>query len=346
MATRQAGGRVGGADRFRKPSQENIIPMDKARHFALVEHMKRIMTYVLAALPLLLMVAVWWLYTPDKARAALEARYAAAPSQFLEVAGIRLHVRDTGPRAAPPVILLHGFGSSLHTWDDWAATLEATNRVIRFDIPGFGLTGPDPSGDYTEARTEAVILALMARLGLERTALVGTSMGGRMAWRFAAAHPERVTRLVLMAPGGFASEGFEYNRPPDVPLLMRVLPYTLPEGMLRASLTPAYGDPNAVTEAIFERYRDMMLAPGVRQAIVDRMAQHVLVPPGPLLARITVPVLLVWGEKDAMIPVSNAQDYLRVLPNARLVTFPALGHVPMEEAPAESVAAVRAFLAE
>ena len=83
-------------------------------------------------------------------RADLEAKYARPPSLFLEIAGYRLHVRDTGPRTAPAVIFLHGFGSSLQTWDDWARDLEADHRVIRYDLPGFGLTGPDPSGDYTD----------------------------------------------------------------------------------------------------------------------------------------------------------------------------------------------------
>jgi pimeloyl-ACP methyl ester carboxylesterase len=305
---------------------------------------RRVMVYVLAALPLLLILAVWWLYTPDKPRAALEARYAATPSQFLELDGVRLHVRDTGPRAAPPVLFLHGFGSSLHTWEEVAGALERDFRVIRLDLPGFGLTGPDATGDYSDARSQAVILALMGRLGLERLALVGSSMGGRIAWSFAAAHPERVTRLVLMAPDGFASPGIGYDQPPRVPALMRVLPYTLPEGMLRGSLRPAYGDPQVLTEAIFARYRDMMLAPGVRQAILDRMGQHVLRPPEPLLARIRVPVLLLWGNRDAMVPVSNAQDYLRALPDARLVVLPGIGHVPMEETPAEVARVLREFL--
>jgi alpha-beta hydrolase superfamily lysophospholipase len=81
-----------------------------------------------------------WLYTPAKRRADLEAIYARAPSQFLEIAGMRLHLRDTGPKAAPALILLHGFGSSLQTWDEGAHDLEADHRVIRYDLPGFGLT--------------------------------------------------------------------------------------------------------------------------------------------------------------------------------------------------------------
>ena len=305
---------------------------------------RRIMIIFLAALPLLLIPALWWLYTPDQPRAALEARHAAAPSQFLEVEGLRLHLRDTGPRAAPAVLFLHGFGSSLHTWEEVAQGLEGDFRVIRLDLPGFGLTGADPTGDYTDERAQIILLALMQRLGLERVALVGSSMGGRIAWRFAAAHPGQVSRLVLMAPDGFASPGMGYEQRPHVPLMMRALPYTLPDALLRPSLTPAYGDPAALSEALFERYRAMMLAPGVRQAILDRMAQHVLLPPEPLLARINLPVLLLWGERDRMVPVSNAQDYRRALPDARLTVLPGIGHVPMEEAPAEVVRALREFL--
>jgi pimeloyl-ACP methyl ester carboxylesterase len=306
--------------------------------------LRRLMMYLLAALPLFLVAALWWFYTPDQPRAALEARYAEPPSQFLEVEGLRLHLRDTGPRDAPAVIFLHGFASSLHTWEAVAQGLEPDFRVIRLDLPGFGLTGADPSGDYTDERAEVILLALLRRLGLEQAALVGSSMGGRIAWRFAAAHPDRVTRLVLMAPDGFASPGIGYEQPPRVPLLMRALPYTLPDALLRPSLTPAYGAPAALTEALFERYRAMMLAPGVRRAILDRMAQHVLLPPGPLLARITLPVLLLWGEQDRMVPLSNAQDYLRALPDARLIALPGIGHVPMEEAPADVVRALRGFL--
>ena len=89
-----------------------------------------------------------------------------------------------------------------------------------------------------------------------------------------------------------------------------------------------------------------MLAPGVRDAMIARMEQVMLVDPEPLLRQIQAPTLLIWGEKDAMIPVSNAADYLRDLRDAQLVTFPHLGHVPQEEAPGELVEPVRRFLAD
>ncbi len=295
-------------------------------------------------LGLVVVAAAAWLYVPDRDRAGLEAAYAGPPSQFIDVLGVRLHVRATGPEAAPAVVLLHGFGSSLQTWDAWAAALEADHRVIRYDLPGFGLTGADPTGDYSDARSVAVLLGLMDRLGVARASLVGNSMGGRYAWMAAAQHPERVERLVLVSPDGFASPGRAYGTAPKVPLMLRVLPYVLPGPLLRASLKPAYADPAVLTEPLFVRYRDMMRAPGVRQAIVDRMAQDVRVDPVPLLGRITAPTLLLWGEQDGMIPVSNAEDYLRALPNARLQRLPGVGHVPQEEAPA-TVAVVQGFLA-
>ena len=285
-----------------------------------------------------------WLYAPDKPRAALEAKYAAAPDSFLDVAGLHLHVRDTGPREAPAIILLHGFGASLHTWEGWAQVLAAGHRVVRIDLPGFGLTGQDPTGDYTDARSVAVLVALMDVLGLQRVSLVGNSMGGRIAWTFAALHPERVDRLVLISPDGFASPGRPYGVAQEVPPLLRILPFVLPDALLRRTLAAAYGDPAALTDGTAERYRDMLLAPGVRRAILARTGQDVLTDPVPLLRRIRAPTLLVWGEKDALVPVTNAADYQRAIPGSTLITFPELGHVPQEEAPSRSLEPVLAFL--
>ncbi len=299
-----------------------------------------------AALILLILcvAGALWLYTPDKSRAALEAVYLTPADTTVTIDGVRLRVRDTGPRDAPALILLHGFASSLETWQAWADRLSAKFRVIRLDLPGFGLTGPDPSGDYTDTRSVALILGLMDRLGLHDAVLIGNSLGGKLAWMFAAAHPERVTKLVLISPDGFASPGFEYGKKPDVPLMVRALPYVLPEPMLRMSLEPAYADPKHLTPAVVTRYRDMMLAPGDRAAMIARMQQVMLADPVPILQKIQTPTLLLWGEQDAMIPFSNAADYQRALPHATLVRLPNLGHVPFEEAPDESLAPLLVFL--
>ena len=185
----------------------------------------------------------------------------------------------------------------------------------------------------------------MDQLGVARASLIGNSLGGRIAWSFAARHPERITRLVLVSPDGFASPGFAYDKAPHTPLMMRLLPYVAPRALLKANLAAADGHPGALSEATITRYRDLMLAPGVRPAILARMGQVILRDPAPTLARIEAPTLLLWGDKDGMIPISNAADYLRDLPHATLARLPGLGHVPFEEDPATSLVPVSRFLA-
>jgi pimeloyl-ACP methyl ester carboxylesterase len=287
---------------------------------------------------------VLWLYTPDESRGALETKYASPPSQFLFVEGVRLHVRDTGPVDKPAVMLLHGFGSSLHTWEGWAQMLSADYRVVRFDLPGFGLTGPDPTGDYSDARSIDILIGLMDELSIPRATIVGNSMGGRIAWTFAALYPTRVDKLVLVAPDGFADFGRAYGAEPKVSFTARLLPYFLPTALVSVSLRPAYGDPAAITDARLERYRDMLLAPGVRKAIVQRMSQNILVDPEPLLQSIRAPTLLVWGQMDHVIPITNAADYQRSIRHAKMVSFAGLGHLPQEESPTSTIEEIRAFL--
>jgi pimeloyl-ACP methyl ester carboxylesterase len=307
--------------------------------------MKIVLIFVLCLVGLVLVLAAWF-WTSDKPRAVLEARYLDQPSDMIQVLGTSLHVRDTGPRDGPVVIMMHGFGSSLQTWNGWAQGLEDQFRVIRFDLPGSGLSLPDPTGDYSDSRTLDILTAMMDQLGVQKAAMVGNSIGGRLAWRMAALHPDRVTKLVLVSPDGYASHGFEYGKAPKVPMSIHLMRYFLPKFLVKSSLAPAYGNPRRLQPETLDRYYDLMLAPGSRLALIHRMEQTVLVDPDPLLAKITVPVLLVWGVQDGMIPISNASDYLRVLPNARLVRLEGLGHVPQEEAPEDSLSPVRSFLEE
>jgi pimeloyl-ACP methyl ester carboxylesterase len=297
---------------------------------------------ILSGLALAVVALALWLYAPDKPRAALEAAY---PGDYRTVDGVRLRLRDTGPRDAPALILLHGFAASLDTWEPWAQALSARYRVIRFDLPGFGLTGPDPTGDYTDAREVKILTDLMDQLGIARASLFGHSLGGRLVCNFTALHPERVTRLVLVSPDGFASALFAYDKATETPLIMRALPYVAPRILLKAYLAAAYARPEALTETTLTRYRDLLLAPGVRRAILARMGQVILRDPAPTLARIKIPTLLLWGEKDQMIPIGVAAGYMRDLPDAILTPLPNLGHMPFEEDPVTSLAPVERFLA-
>lgn len=290
-----------------------------------------------------------WAWTPDLPQAELDAKYLRQASDRVELhalPGVQLHLRDSGPRSAPALLMIHGFGASLHTWEPWAAALSETYRVIRIDLPGSGLSPPDPSGVYKDARTEQLLLALLDQLEVPQVTLIGHSIGGRIAWGMAARNPERITRLVLIAPDGFASPGFDYGKAPEVPASLKLMTHVMPRPLLRMSLAPAYADPEVLSEGLTERYFELMRAPGARPALLARMQQTVLSDPRPQLQSIKAPTLLIWGERDAMIPLSNAADYLAALPRARLAALPGIGHLPQEEQPARGLAALQAFLRE
>jgi len=307
--------------------------------------MKKAMAIALT-LALLLTTTTWALWTPDRALVDLQVRYQTTADETLNLLGNRVRVRDTGPKDAPAVLMVHGFGASLETWEPWALELSHSLRVIRLDLPGSGLSGPDALGDYRDARTMALLLALLDQRHLDRVSLVGHSVGGRIAWTFAATHPARVAKLVLVAPDGFASQGFEYGQAAEVPVSLGLMRYALPRWMLRMSLEPAYAHPAALTDAMVTRYYELMLAPQSRSAMLERLRQTVLVDPVPLLSSIQAPTLLLWGEQDAMIPFANAADYQRALPHHTLVSFDRVGHLPHEEASARALVPVQQFLME
>ena len=297
-------------------------------------------------LSILLALAAFWAWTPDRSADELAARYLRAPADIVTVAGTPLHVRDDGPKDAPAVLLLHGFGASLHTWEPWAQALAAKHRVLRVDLPGHGLSPPDTSGDYTDTRSLQLLLALLDARGIQRASVIGNSMGGRIAWTLAVRHPERVDKLVLVSPDGFASPGyFEYGKAPEVSPLLQLMRVALPRPLLRMSLAPAYVNNEVLDDALLARYHDLLRAPGARQAMLQRMRQTVLVDPVPLLKTVRAPTLLLWGEQDAMIPIANADDYLKAIPGSTLVRLPGLGHLPHEEDPVRSLAPVSEFLA-
>ena len=295
---------------------------------------------------LVLAAGLYGLWTPDLPQAELQERYGLTSSNVLEVDGLSIHYKDTGRPDAPVLMLLHGFGSSLQTWDAWAPELEREYRVIRLDLPGFGLTGASPKQDYSDARDVTTLQRFADRLGLTQLAVIGHSLGGKLAWSLAAAEPERVKALVLMAPDGFAPPEQWGTKPYEVPAIMGVMKYSLPKPLVRHFVGAAFSDPQRLTDAMMDRYHDMLRAPGVRQAILDRAHQTTYTNPVLRLQQIKAPTLLLWGANDRMIPSSNAASYAQVLQHSQTVVLPDLGHVVQEEQPALGLAQVKAFLSQ
>jgi pimeloyl-ACP methyl ester carboxylesterase len=291
-----------------------------------------------------LAVVLHGLWTPDIQRAELEKRYVASQPQVIEVDGLTVHYKDSGPKEAPALLLLHGFGSSLQTWDEWAMKLDPTYRVIRLDLPGFGLTGASPLRDYSEEKDVAILTHFADQLGLNKFSVIGHSMGGKMAWSLAASQAERVQALVLMAPDGFPEAKDIGSKPYEVPAVMGLIKYCLPKYFVQKSIEPAFADAAALNQALLNRYYDMLRAPGVRGAILDRSNQTIYTDPVPRLRKIKAPTLLLWGELDQMIPNSNAQSYAGVLLNSTTVIVPKLGHLLQEEQPEKGLTALLQFL--
>ena len=306
--------------------------------------MKRLMKSMIYLLLAGIVACVYLVWTPDKNGDELIEKYAQAPSQFITISGTRLHYRDSGNKNLTTLIFLHGFGSSLHTWDAWASALEQDYRVIRLDLPGFGLSGENEKNDFSDTHDIAVILGLLDTLEVNKASFVGNSLGGKLAWRIAAAYPNRVDKLVLISPDGFASEGFEYDKPHQASWMLSAMTIALPKPLLKMSLLSAYANPTSLSSAMLDRYYDLMCAPGVRKSIVARLNQTVLKDPRPILKTIQADTLLLWGEDDAMIPIANAQDYLKLIPKVRLEALPKTGHLPQEENVQHSLRVLKKFL--
>ena len=312
--------------------------------------MTRWLMRALALLVILVGVGVALSWAPDRPVETLKARWAPPPSTFITVDGLSVHLRDEGPRDDPqPIVLLHGTSASLHTWEAWAGALKGQHRVIRFDLPGFGLTGPNADHVYTQPRYSQFVVAMLDALQVKRATLVGNSLGGAIAWKTALDFPDRVARLVLVDSGGYPNQatsvpiGFRMAATPELaPLMDRILPRSAVESSVRS----VYGDPAKVTPALIDRYYELALREGNRQALRDRFAQSKGGEYADQVKQIRQPTLLIWGSQDHLIPPALGERFKGDIPGSRLVILDGLGHVPQEEDPARSVAALQAFLNE
>ncbi|HEX5685999.1 MAG TPA: alpha/beta hydrolase [Ideonella sp.] len=314
--------------------------------------MKMLLWRAFGVMLMLTALAVPLARAPDRPVETLVARWAPAPSDFIEVKGQMVHLRDEGPRNdQAPIVLIHGTSASLHTWEGWVAALKSQRRVISFDLPGFGLTGPFTGeyahDDYRGDTLARFTLDLLDRLHVQRVVLAGNSLGGEVAWRVASLAPARVEKLVLVDSAGydFVPEdmpvGFRIAR---LPVISALSEWFLPRGMVEASVQNVYGEPAKVTSSLVDRYFELTLREGNRHALRMRMQQLEMGQDASRIPAIKQPTLILWGGRDRLIPPPNGQRFARDIGGSRLVVFPELGHVPHEEDPARTVAVVKDFL--
>ena len=210
-----------------------------------------------------------YIVTPDKTLEELAPKYAAAPSQFMTLNEMKIHYRDEG--AGTPIVLIHGTGASLHTWNDWTKDLVKDYRVIRLDLPAYGLTGQDPQNRYSSKDYVDLLDAFLTELKVDQFHLVGNSLGGLISWLYASYHPEKVEKLVLLDPSGFPFK----NTPMVIkmaktPVLNNFIRYVTPRSFIEKNIQEVYYDPTLIKASTLDRYYDLTLYEGNRDAFIDR----------------------------------------------------------------------------
>ncbi|RED15051.1 alpha/beta fold hydrolase [Parasphingopyxis lamellibrachiae] len=311
--------------------------------------MKRFFKWAALILLILIGGAVFWFWTPDRDVDDLRARYTNEASQFIELpGGLTVHVRDEGPRDAPVLVLVHGSSASLQTWEPWVERLSDDYRIVTYDQPGHGLTGPTPDGDYNTAVFVETLDGVANALDLGQFAVGGSSMGGWVSWNYALAHGNRLTGLALIGASGVPDAqprslpiGF---RIAQMPVISRLMEKITPRSMVERSIRESVSNDDIVDDVMVDRYYDLLLYPGNRAATGARGRAERTVASPETMAQITVPTLLIWGEEDPLVPLSSGQWFDDHIPDSVLIAYPDIGHIPMEEAPDRSAADMRAWL--
>ena len=303
--------------------------------------------YFLYALIILLIVLIKGAIYSDISVEELKKEYANEHSKFIEINEMQVHFRDEGEGF--PIVLVHGTASSLHTWDAWTNELKKTNRVIRMDLPAFGITGPNKNADYSIESYTTFLHSFVEKLNLEKFHLAGNSLGGNIAWNYAAEHPAKVEKLILVDASGLPTN----KEPPAIfkmaktPVLRSLFLYVTPKMLITKNIKEVYADDDKVTDELVTRYHKMALRAGNRQAFIDRAKTDFKLDAKintDRLKSIQTPTLLIWGAKDLWIPLDNGKRMNRILVNSKLEVLENSGHVPMEENPKESLELLKNFL--
>jgi pimeloyl-ACP methyl ester carboxylesterase len=303
-------------------------------------------------LMIILLVGVIVLLEGDIPSDVVDARYASPASQYLDLGKHgRIHYRDEGHRRNQPVVLLHGSNASLHTWEPWVARLRDDYRLITIDLPGHGLTGAVKSRDYSVDSYVDVVSAIVAELDIGQFVIGGNSMGGGIAWRYTLANPEQIQGLVLVNSSGLPSWYEERDTESSV-WIFRLLQQPWFRSfavkldtyqMVVQGLTVAYNYSPVVNEQLIQRYYELNMRQGTRQATIDRFSQFP-VDEDHVLSEIEVPTLVMWGKEDSLIPFEEAARFEKAISNTTTAYYDDVGHIPNEEIPDQSKEDLLAFL--
>jgi pimeloyl-ACP methyl ester carboxylesterase len=298
-------------------------------------------------LVVVLIAALSFLYKSDIPLEELKKQYTNEESKFISIDGVNVHYRDEGNKNdSLPLVLIHGTSSSLHTWDSIVPSLLNKKRIIRLDIPAFGLTGPHPGRDYSITFYNQFIDSFLSTLGVQQYIIAGNSLGGSIAWNQALSYPQKVKQLILINSGGYPKKNEKGNigfKLASMPVIGDVLVKFTPRSLIRKSIEDVYSDKSKVNEQLVQRYYDLLLREGNRKATLDIFKQRKYTS-SEKIKSVSTPTLIIWGEEDQLIDVSNAYLFKKDIQGSELLIIPKTGHVPMEENPKQVSLAIKSFL--
>ncbi len=277
----------------------------------------------------------------------LKCKYCDGDSKFITINGMNIHYKDQGQ--GPVLVLLHGVVSFLHTWDGWYDELKDRYRIIRLDLPGWGLTGPSPDEDYLAGAMNAYLDSFLGALGVRRCYMAGNSLGGYYAWNYAVHRPDMIEKLVLLDPIAY-NQSLPYEfRLAQIPGAKPIINnFMLPRLLIKTSIERLYGRKERITPAVYDMYWDLIMREGNRRTltkvfkfIADMSRSDTIYLD---VKKVRVPVLMAWGRRDIWSRWKETlEEWKRDLPQAELVLYDNCGHMPMEEIPIESARDAHAF---
>ena len=279
--------------------------------------------------------------------AQLKAKYLKPNSAFIDIDGVSVHyIMEGRMDDSLPIVFIHGTSASLHTWDTLSSLLKTNKKIIRLDLPAFGLTGPNRLNQYDFNFYNQFLDEFLLKLNVTKCIVAGNSLGGSIAWNYAIASPDKVKQLILLDASGYpkkdekGSLGFKLAA---IPVLNQALKHISPISLIRKSLEDAFYDKSLVTEKMVQQYHDMLLREGNRAAVLE-LFQHPMKADATKIKTITQPTLIIWGKEDQLISYKNAALFKQDIRNSQILVLDKVGHIPMEEAPNQVATAILKFI--
>ena len=275
----------------------------------------------------------------DLPRSQVADKYSNQNSMFITLEnGSTVHIRDEGNPDGEVLILLHGFGMSLHVWEKWVAELGDTYRLVSFDWPGHGLSTPVRDDDYSRNAMTRYLTNVLDWMNIDKFVLVGHAMGGGIAMNYIVDNPKKVQALVLIG-----ASGLKIDRSDEAPRVMKLtkypgmstaLRYITPYETLKNTVIRTYGSESFVNKELVDRYYELMVNSTNREIYIKQIKQMTLDEPlDAHIGRLNHPTLLIWGEEDEIVGLKYAKRLRSIILSARLVSYQGVGHLPMDVLP-------------